>query len=80
MHMPAIKLIGYDLLQENIKHLAKGTIKFLIHQNPKQQTQLGISHLVGNLVLRRNPPAQQLLPLEIISRENLDSYLHSEIH
>lgn len=80
MPTSTIKLVGYDLLQENIKHLAKGTIKFLIHQNPRQQMQVGISHLVGNLVLRRNPPAQQLLPLEVISKENLDSYLHSEIH
>ncbi len=80
MNMQAIRLIGYDLLQENIRYLAKGTIKFLIHQNPRQQMQVGISHLVGSLVLKRNPPAQQLLPLEIISRENLDSYLHAEIH
>jgi LacI family transcriptional regulator len=75
-----IKLIGYDLLQENIKYLKKGYIDFLIHQNPRQQALMGISHLVGNLVLKRVPPAEELLPLEIISKENLESYLHSETH
>jgi LacI family transcriptional regulator len=75
-----LKLIGYDLLQENIKYLKKGAIDFLIHQNPKQQALLGISHLVGNLVLKRLPPAQELLPLEIISQENLESYLNSDNH
>jgi LacI family transcriptional regulator len=75
-----VKLVGYDLLNENIKYLKKGTIDFLIHQNPKQQALLGISHLVGNLVLKKVPRPQELLPLEIISQENVESYLSSEHH
>lgn len=75
-----IKLIGYDMLQENIRYMKKGVINFLINQNPKRQAFLGINHLVGYLILRKEAPANELLPLEIISKENLDSYLSSGIH
>ncbi len=75
-----LKLIGYDMLEENIFYMKKGVIDFLINQNPKRQAFLGINHLVGQLILHKNPPANELLPLEIISRENLASYLSSGIH
>jgi LacI family transcriptional regulator len=75
-----VRLVGYDMLQENIRFMKKGIIDFLINQNPKRQTFLGISHLVGHLILKKEAPQQELLPLEIISQENLESYLNSEIH
>ncbi len=79
-HHGVIKLIGYDMLEENISYMKKGVIDFLINQNPKRQAFLGINHLVGHLILKKVAPAQELLPLEIISRENIDSYLRSEMH
>jgi LacI family transcriptional regulator len=75
-----IKLIGYDMLEENIRYMKKGIINFLINQNPKRQAFLGINHLVGHLILHKEAPASDLLPLEIISKENLESYLSSGIH
>lgn len=75
-----IKLIGYDMLEENIRYMKKGIVHFLINQNPKRQAFLGINHLVGHLVLHKTAPESDLLPLEIITRENLDSYLSSHIH
>lgn len=79
-HKGQVKLIGYDMLEENIRYMKKGVIDFLINQNPKRQAFLGINHLVGHLVLKKPAPRQDLLPLEIISRENIDSYLKSGIH
>ncbi len=79
-HRRDVKLVGYDMLDENIALMKKGVINFLINQNPKRQAFLGINHLVGHLILRKETPQQDLLPLEIISRENLESYLSSHIH
>jgi len=76
----AVRIVGYDMLKENIEYMKKGVIDFLINQNPKRQAFLGISHLVNALVLRQEPAPEDLLPLEIITRENLDSYLNSLIH
>lgn len=72
-----IKLIGYDMLEENIQFMKRDIIHFLIHQNPKRQAFLGINHLVGHLILHKSAPENDLLPLEIISKENLESYLGS---
>ena len=58
----------------------RGTIDFLINQNPKRQAFLGISHLVNFLMFKREAPETDLFPLEVITPENLDSYLGSGIH
>ncbi|QMU28557.1 LacI family DNA-binding transcriptional regulator [Adhaeribacter radiodurans] len=75
----APRLIGYDLLPENIKYLEAGTISFLINQNAKHQTFLGVQQLVNYLFLKKEPPQNNLLPLEIITKENLSSYLRSAV-
>jgi len=75
-----IRMIGYDILNENLKYLRSGTIDFLINQNPKRQALLGISHLVNHLMFKRPAPQMDLFPLEIITQQNVDSYLGSGIH
>ena len=75
-----IRLIGYDLLEENLRHLKSGTIDFLIHQNPKRQAFLSISHLVNHLMFKKSTPQQELFPLEVITEQNLGSYLNSGLH
>lgn len=71
-----IRLIGYDLLEENLDLLRKGYIDFLIHQNPRRQAKLGVRSLANYLLFEKVPPALNLFPLEIISRNNIDSYLN----
>ncbi|WP_224996300.1 substrate-binding domain-containing protein [Cesiribacter sp. SM1] len=75
-----IRLVGYDLLEENIRYLKAGIIDFLINQNPKRQAFLGIHHLSNYLLLKKEPPAMDLFPLEIITPQNLDSYLNARLH
>jgi LacI family transcriptional regulator len=76
----SIRLVGYDLLKDNIHYLKAGLIDFLINQNPKRQAFLGISYLANYLLLKKEPPQQDLFPLEIITKQNLKSYLESGIH
>lgn len=75
-----IRLIGYDILDDNIKYLRSGVIDFLINQNPKNQTLRGISHLVNYLLFKKKAPAMDLFPLEIITQLNVDSYLNADNH
>src|SRR5690606_3046599 len=75
-----IRLIGYDILEENLKYLRRGTIDFLINQNPKRQAFLGISHLANHLIFKKTAPEKDLFPLEVITQQNVDSYLNSGIH
>jgi len=68
-------LIGYDLLEENIRYLKSGHIDFLIYQNPGVQANLGISSLVDHILFKLNIPDKKLLPVEIVIRENIENYL-----
>src|SRR5258708_2881503 len=70
-----IRLVGYDLLEKNVEYLRAGTIDFLIHQKPQQQAFLGVSCLANYLVFKKDALAINQFPLEVISRQNLDSYL-----
>jgi len=70
-----VKIVGYDLIEENVKHLKNKSIDYLIHQNPKQQTYLSIVYLAENFLFDKNIPRQKLLPIDIINSENVDSYV-----
>lgn len=75
----SIRLIGYDLIEENLPYLQRGTIDILIHQNAEKQSFLGISYLIDYLVFKKAIPQMKYLPLSIISKENLNSYLQSDV-
>lgn len=74
-----LRLIGYDLIDENLPYLQRGTIDILIHQNAEKQSFLGISYLIDFLVFKKAIPQMKYLPLSIISKENLNSYLQSDL-
>lgn len=73
-----IKIIGYDLLAQNLHFLQKGTIGFLINQNPRRQGYLGIKQLADFLVFKKKVSKQKFLPLDIVTQENLNYYLDEE--
>jgi LacI family transcriptional regulator len=75
-----IKIIGYDLISENLRYLNNGLIHFLINQNPKGQGYWGINHLVDHLVFKKKVPVLKYLPLDIVTKENLDYYIDEENH
>ncbi len=75
-----IRLVAYDLLEENLYYLKNGIIDFLINQNSKRQAFIAVSQLSNHLLFKKEASASYLFPLEIISRQNLNSYLNSKQH
>jgi LacI family transcriptional regulator len=73
-----IHIIGYDLLPANLHFLNKGAISFLINQNPKGQGYWGIHQLSDYLVFKKEVPILKYLPLDIITKENLNYYIDEE--
>ncbi len=71
----SIRLIGYDLLDENMDFLRKGTIDFLICQKPREQGYKSIMTLYHHLVLKKKTGKDLYLPIDIITKENLEHYL-----
>ncbi|WP_324677373.1 LacI family DNA-binding transcriptional regulator [Hymenobacter sp. GOD-10R] len=70
-----IRLVGYDLLEENIHFLKEGTIDFLINQNPKEQGYYGLYALADQLIFKKDVSPLKYLPLDIIAKENLHYYV-----
>jgi LacI family transcriptional regulator len=69
-----LTIIGYDLLKQNIEYLKKGVIDFLISQKPIEQGYRGLMTLFNSLVLKKEVQKTQHIPLDIITKENLDYY------
>lgn len=70
-------IIGYDLLDENLKYLISGEIDFLIFQNPTKQTNLGISTIIDHIVFKNKVQSNYLLPVEIVIKENMNNFLNN---
>lgn len=69
-NIKGVRIIGFDLLKENIEYLNKGVIDFLINQRPEDQGYLGINYLYKKLVLQEEIEKIHYIPLEIILKEN----------
>jgi LacI family transcriptional regulator len=68
-------VIGYDLVEDNVHHLKSDKINFLINQNPRKQAFQGIHYLTELLVFKKDIPKKELLPIDIITKENISTYL-----
>ncbi len=69
-----IRVIGHDLTNENVKYLKKGLIHFLIGQRPELQGYKGIYALYRHVVSQETVRHNIMMPLDIVTRENIDYY------
>ncbi|NRA50873.1 MAG: substrate-binding domain-containing protein [Phaeodactylibacter sp.] len=73
-----IRIVGFDLLHENIAYLKQGAIQFLINQNPVEQGYLSLTSVVQKLIFEKEVASIQHLPLDIVVAENARYYLDRE--
>lgn len=76
--MKNIKLVGYDLIGKNTELLFQGVIAALIAQRPEQQGYNGIKSLCNYRVLKQTPAKVNLMPIDILVKENLTYYLNNK--
>ena len=68
-----ISLVGYDLVDENVKCLKDGYIDFLISLRPDLQAHRALFALYRNLVQNRVMDAKEVtIPIDILTKENID--------
>lgn len=74
-----IRVIGYDLVEENIKHLKNSTIDFLISQSPITQGYEGIMMLYRRIVLNHDVQETIMMPIDIVTKENVEFYKYASV-
>jgi len=74
MNRPEIRVIGHDLITENIEFLNKGIVDFLICQRPEEQGYRAIITLFDHLVLKKAVNNENYTSIDIITKENLNYY------
>ncbi len=74
MNLTGIKIIGHDLLKENIAYLKKDIVHFLICQRPEEQGYNAINKLFRSVVQKRNVEMENYTSIDIVTKENVDFY------
>jgi LacI family transcriptional regulator len=73
--LDSINLIGYDLIDLNVKYLKSGTTRFLIGQRPDEQIYKAIKKLFEFLSQNKIPEQMEYLPVDIVTSENVDYFI-----
>jgi LacI family transcriptional regulator len=73
-----VRLIGYDLIEKNVQYLRNGVIDYLISQRPELQGYQGIYALYGKVVLLGRVRPKVMMPLDIVTAENIEFYMSME--
>ena len=72
-----VRVVGYDLIPENIEALRHGTISYLIAQRPEEQGYQAIQALYAHLANAREMEQTQYMPIDLLNRDNIEFYLDS---
>ena len=67
-------IIGYDLLDKNVRYLKEDYIDFLISQKPEEQSYNAIKSLFDFILMNKKSHKINYTPIDIIIKENIDFY------
>ena len=68
------KLIGYDILDENVAYLNNGLVTHLIAQRPEVQGVNCVRDLFRHLILKEKVKKMNFMPIDILIKENISYY------
>ncbi|MFW6310032.1 MAG: substrate-binding domain-containing protein [Prolixibacteraceae bacterium] len=69
-----IRVIGHDLLKENIYFLKKDIVQFLICQRPEEQGYNAVNKLFKHVVQKELIAKENYTSIDIVTKENVDFY------
>lgn len=75
----SIQIMGYDMVEKNARCLREGSISFLIAQHGYQQGFYSVDALVRSIILKKRVTPVNYMPIEILSKENVDFYRRTQI-
>lgn len=72
-----VQIMGYDIVHKNAECLRAGSISFLIAQHAYQQGFFSIDTLFRAIVLKKKVEQTNYMPIDLLTKENIDFYLRS---
>ena len=72
-----VPMIGFDMVPKNIHYLKNGTIDFILTQRPIDQGYLSVMTIYRHIILGHEIIPEQLMPIDIVTQENLMSHLRT---
>jgi LacI family transcriptional regulator len=73
------RILGFDLLSDNLHFLQIGKVDFLINQNANYQGYSAIKNFTDYFIFKKQLPRVQHLPLDIVVAENAAYYTKREL-
>lgn len=74
-----IQIMGYDMVPKNAECVRQGSISFLIAQHAYMQGYACIDTLFRAIVLKKEVDPINYMPIELLSKENIDYYRRENI-
>ena len=74
-----VQIMGYDMVEKNARCIREGSISFLIAQHGYQQGFYCVDALVRAIILKKHVTPVNYMPIEILSKENVDFYRRTQI-
>ncbi len=74
-----VQIMGYDMVGKNAECLRQGSISFLIAQHAYQQGYACIDALFHAIVLKQKVTPVNYMPIELLTRENVDFYRRTQL-
>ena len=74
-----IKIMGYDMVGKNAECLRQGSISFLIAQHAFMQGYNCIDTLFKAIILKQEVSPVNYMPIELLSRENVEFYRRTQL-
>ncbi len=73
------QIMGYDMVEKNARDLREGSISFLIAQHAYMQGYSCIDTLFRAIVLKKKVTPVNYMPIELLSKENVDFYRRTQL-
>ncbi|MCD8101670.1 MAG: LacI family DNA-binding transcriptional regulator [Alistipes sp.] len=70
-----VKLVGFEAIPANVKALMEGKVASLVSQRPELQGYYALKAMGEYLLYSREPDKENLMPLDILIKENAPYYL-----
>ena len=74
-----IQIMGYDMVKKNAECMRRGSISFLIAQHGYMQGYNCVEALFRAIVLKEEINPVNYMPIEFLTRENVDFYQRTQI-